>query len=362
MGMYQEHPGPLHGAEGRGAQVRSGQPSRSNLPEQPTPLVGRGREVVAIKQLLHRPGVRLVTITGPGGVGKTRLGLQAAEDLIAEFGDGVWLVSLASVTDPDLVVSTIAQVLGLQEAGERPLLVSLKAYLEDKRTLLLLDNFEHLVLAAPVVAELLAASRQLKVLVTSRAALHLSGEHEFLAPPLELPDPEQLPDLENLLNCEAVALFTQRVGAVQTEFKLNNSNAQAIAELSVRLDGLPLALELAAARAKLMPPQMMLEQLVGAGQMSSLRLLTGGARDLPARQQTLRNTIEWSYTLLNTGEQRLFWRLAVFAGGCTFQAAEAVCDYDSDLPVDIFEGLASLVDNSMLRQVEPERTSTSEYS
>lgn len=345
--MYQELPGSLHGA-----QVRSGQPLRSNLPEQPTPLVGRGRELAAIQQLLHRPGVRLVTITGPGGVGKTRLGLQVAEDLMAEFGDGVWLVPLASISEPDLVVSTIAQVLGLQEAGERPLLASLKAYLEDKQTLLLLDNFEHVVVAAPAVAELLATSRQLKVLVTSRAALHLSGEHEFQAPPLELPDLKQLPDMETLLKCEAVALFTQRVGAVLSEFRLNNVNAQAIAELSVRLDGLPLALELAAARAKLMPPQMMLEQMVGTRHMSALRLLTGGARDLPARQQTLHNTIEWSYTLLSTVEQRLFWRLAVFAGGFTFQAAEAVCDSDGDLTVDIFDGLASLVDNSLLRQAD----------
>lgn len=347
MGMYQELPGSLHGA-----QVRSGQPLRSNLPEQPTPLVGRGRELATIQQLLHRPNVRLVTITGPGGVGKTRLALQVAEDLMAEFGDGVWLVPLASISEPDLVVSTIAQVLGLQEAGERPILVSLKAYLEDKQILLLLDNFEHVVVAAPVVAELLATSRQLKVLVTSRAALHLSGEHEFQAPPLELPDPKQLPDMETLLKCEAVALFTQRVGAVLTEFRLNDANAQAIAELSVRLDGLPLALELAAARAKLMPPQMMLEQMVGTGHMSALRLLTGGARDLPARQQTLHNTIEWSYTLLSTVEQRLFWRLAVFAGGCTFQAAEAVCDFDGDLTVDILDGLASLVDNSLLRQAD----------
>ena len=186
-----------------------------------------------------------------------------------------------------------------------------------------------------------------------QSTVHVSGEHEFLAPPLELPVPRQAPDTESLLKCESVALFTQRVCAVNPDFKLDDANVRAVAELSVRLDGLPLALELAAARAKLMPPQMMLEQMVGTKEMSPLRLMTGGSRDLEARQQALRNTIDWSYTLLSTGEQRLFWRLAVFAGGCTFQAAEAVCNLGDDPPVDGFDGLASLVDNSLLRQVEP---------
>ena len=264
--------------------------------------------------------MRLLTLTGPGGTGKTRLGLQVAAELSDRFADGVFFVNLAPISDPELVVPAIAETLGIREGAGRSLLERLKEELRQKQMLLLLDNFEQVVSAAVQVVDLLAACPQLKVLVTSREVLHVRAEHEFPVPPLSLPDLKHLPDLAALSHYAAVALFIQRAQAVKPDFQLTNANARAIAEICVRLDGLPLAIELAAARIKLLPPQALLARL---GQR--LAVLTSGSRDVPERQQTLRNTIAWSYNLLDAAEQRLFRRLSVFVGGCTLEAVEAVC-------------------------------------
>lgn len=317
-----------------------------NLPAQPTALIGRETEIAAVHGMLLKETVRLLTLTGPGGTGKTRLGLQVAAEVLEDFEDGVWFVPLADLTDPELVVSKIAQQFGLREGGSRPLVENLKDYLRDKHLLLVLDNFEHVAAAAPAaVADLLAAAPQLKVLVTSRALLNLRGEHEFPVPPLKLPDDERLPAPERLGEFEAVRLFVERARAANPHFALSDENAPAVAEICRRVDGLPLAIELAAARSKLLQPEAMLDRLSG-----SLKLLTGGARDLPARQQTLRNTLDWSHGLLGAEEQMLFAWLGVFVGGLTLEAAEAVCG--SEDSVDVLEGVASLVNNSLLRREE----------
>ncbi len=318
-----------------------------NLPVQPTPFLGREHEVTGVCDLLRRPEVRLVTLTGPGGIGKTRLSLQVAAEMTDQFADGVFLVALAPVSDAELVVPTIMQTLSIKETGGQPLLTQLKSVLKDRQMLLVLDNFEQVVDAAVQVAELLAACPRLKIIVTSRVVLHLQAEREYTVPPLSLPNPKHLPDLVTLSQYEAVALFIQRAQAVKPDFAVTNANAPAVAGICARLDGLPLAIELAAARAKFFAPQALLTRLE-----QGLSVLTGGARDLPARQQTLRGAIAWSYDLLSPEEKALFRRLSVFVDGWTIEAAEIVCRAAGELELDILDGLLSLVDKSLLRQQE----------
>ena len=326
-----------------------GQIQKNNLPAQLTPLIGREQEVAMVRALLQQPEVRLVTLTGPGGIGKTRLGLYIATDMLDEFVDGVCYVPLAPISDPTLVVSTIAQTLGLKEVGDRPLLDLLKVSLQDKRLLLLLDNFEQVTMAAPGLSELLAACPYLKILVTSRAVLHIRGEHEFEVPPLSLPDLAHFPESEAISQYAAVVLFMQRAKAVKHDFQMTIANARSIAEICVYLDGLPLAIELAAARIKLLSPQTLLTRLT-----HRLQVLTSGAQDAPARQQTLRNTIKWSYDLLDAQEQRLFRRLSVFVGGCTLRGVEAVSAALNDGALPILDLVSSLIDKSLLQTTEQE--------
>jgi predicted ATPase len=322
----------------------------TNLPVQRTGFVGREKEVFAAKELLLRQDVRLVTVTGPGGIGKTRLAVEVAGGLIEMFPGGIHFVPLSPLSDPGLIASMIVQTLGIREAGGQSPLEILKKNLQDSwraPMLFLLDNFEHLVQAAPIVAELLAMGPHLKILVTSRAALHVYGEHEFPVPPLALPDSRSMPSVDVLSQYPAVALFVQRAVAAKPDFELNRENAPAVTEICARLDGLPLAIELAAARVKVLSPSSLLTRLA-----SRLQLLTGGARDLPQRQQTLRAAMDWSYDLLNAAEQKLFRRLSVFVGGCNLEGVEAVCDTKGDLNWDLLDGMASMVDKSLAQQVE----------
>jgi predicted ATPase/transcriptional regulator with XRE-family HTH domain len=336
----------------------------THLPTWPTPLLGRARDLAEVQARLMRADLRLLTITGAPGIGKTRVAVQAATELLTAFDDGVCFVALAQIREPHLVLAAIAQALGVHALTSQSLKDNLKAYLSHKHMLLLLDNFEHVLAAVPIVAELVAVAPRLKVLVTSRARLQLYGEHELPIAPLALPDLTDLPSVDCLLTEYAsIALFTARVQAVRPAFVLTSANAATVAEICVRLDGLPLAIELAAARSKLFMPQALLSRLT-----RRLDVLIGGPRDMPARQQTLRSTIDWSYHLLDAGEQALFRRLGVFVGGCTIEAAAAVVggpatdslevggSYLPALPAQslMAEQLAALVDKSLLRQEDDE--------
>jgi non-specific serine/threonine protein kinase len=317
----------------------------TNLPPA-VPLIGRERELAEVTALVRAGAESVVTLTGPGGTGKTRLAVQVATDVLDAFQDVVF-VPLAPLADSQFVLPALAQTLGVREEGGRPLTDQLIETLSNRRILLVLDNFEHVVEAAGDLGHLLAHCPQLRLLATSRVRLGLYHEQEYPVPPLDLPDPKRVHPIEELAQVGSVALFVQRVKKLKPEFALGESNAAAVAELCVRLDGLPLAIELAAARIKLMTPQAMLARMA-----SALPLLTGGARDLPVRQQTLRNAIAWSYDLLDEDERKLFRRLSVFRGGWTLEAAEMIVGtpLSGEDGSDVLLGLEQLVEHNLVRQ------------
>jgi predicted ATPase/class 3 adenylate cyclase len=324
----------------------------NNLPVHLTSFVGRQREIDAVWQLLATN--RLLTLSGPPGTGKSRLALQMVRQNLDNYQDGVFYVDLAAINDHQFVLNTIAQTLDLKEASSQPLNITLIHHLRNKRILLFLDNFEQLIEAAPVVCDLLTACPELKILVTSREPLHVYGEQEYLVPPLVVPDPEHPQSLQELSRYEAVELFCQRARAVKPDFLITEKNAPYISEICARLDGLPLAIELAAARSRLLSPESMCTRLE-----SRLKTLTGGARDLPARLQTLQAAIDWSYNLLDTDERRLFERLSVFQGGRSIGAAETVCN--SDLSFTVLNGLESLLNKNLLFSKEGKTGETRFY-
>lgn len=329
----------------------------NNLPIPPTPLLGRERELEALRDLLLREEQRLVTLHGPGGTGKTRLSLQVAADLSDHFADGVYFVPLAAVKDANLFLPVVAQTIGLRASGNQSLEESVMAALSEKTMLLVLDNLEQIVEgAAPVVAQLLLAAPRLKLLVTSQAIVRVQGEHVFEVPPLELPSKKRKASLAELLQTPAIQLFVERAQATKLGFNLTDSIAPSVVQICAYLDGMPLAIELAAARTKILTPQAIVErlgtQMVSSRASGRLKLLTGGARDLPTRQQTLLNTLAWSYDLLDEAEQALFRRLSGFLGGWTLDAAEAVCTAAGDLDLDVLDGLESLADKSLIRHEE----------
>jgi predicted ATPase/class 3 adenylate cyclase len=331
--------------------LRSLQARPNNLPVTLTSFIPRDEEVVEVIRLLGSN--RLVTLTGPGGTGKTRLGIEVATRSLVDFKDGVFVVLLASVTDPDLVASSIAEALGVREQGMTPISTLLKDFIGPKKLLLLLDNFEQLVSAGGFVTEILAAAPGVKAVVTSRAALRVSGEQEYPVPPMTAPNPERVSSPEGLSGYEAVELFVQRAGAVKPNFVLSNENARSVAEICWRLDGLPLAIELAAARIRLLTPDDIVKRLG-----RSLSLLAGGARDLPARQRTLRGAIDWSYDLLDESMQAFFRRLGVFMGGFSLEGADEICNPGEELGVNSLDTLEALVENSLVKHFETDDRET----
>jgi predicted ATPase len=324
----------------------------NNLPTQTSGFVGRERELAEIRTRLEDDSIRLVTLTGPGGTGKTRLALRAAAEQIDRFADGVFLVDLASATDADAVVALIASAIGLAETRERSPVDEVKRQLRSQQVLLVLDNFEQVTVAAPTLADLLAACPALKIVVTSREALHIRGEHLFAVPPLSLPGTTRGPSTAaELSRFEAIQLFVERARAVRGDFRLTDDNAAAVGEICRRLDGLPLAIELATARINMFSPEALRDRLT-----SRLKMLGGGARDLPARQQTLRATIEWSYQLLEPGEQRLFELLSIFSAA-RVEAVESVAEgleAVSDDQINVLDDVGSLLDKSLIRQTDVE--------
>lgn len=330
---------------GAGSDQRCPRVRFQDVPLPLTPLIGRERELRAASDLLMSPEVRLVTLTGNGGIGKTHLAMALGNELLGAFAHGVCFVPLDSVTDPELVIPAVARALGLQERGERSPFDQLKSLLRDKQVLLVLDNFEQILPVAPVLSDLLSSCPQLKLLVTSRALLHVWGEYELTVPPLELPDLQHLPESEALLRVASVALFVQRAQAALAEFQLTEENARDIAEICTRLEGVPLALELSAARSKLLPPRLLLSRLE-----PGLQVLSGGRSDAPRRQQTLRNTLTWNYDVLSPDERMLFERLSVFVGGCSLEVAEAISTALGGMTISVLDGVASLIDKSLLRR------------
>jgi predicted ATPase/DNA-binding XRE family transcriptional regulator len=323
-----------------------------NLPVQLSRFIGRENEVRRVRALLRRDDIRLVTLTGAGGIGKTRLANRVAAGLLDDFQDGLTYVALASIADSDGAVQAIARAFDAPEIAEPSTLPALISALSSKQLLLLLDNFEHMIDAAPLVTCLLRGCPQLKVLVTSRAPLRLSGEQEFPVPPLPLPNLVHPPAVDVLMECAAVSLFVDRATRVRPDFTLTDANASTVAAICVRLDALPLAIELAANRLRLLTPRSLLSRLEDGSIGAPLRLLTSGPRDAPIRQRTLRDTISWSFNLLNDDEQRLFRRLAVFVGGCTLAAAEVIAAPTPavETHLNVLDRLASLVDQNLVNQ------------
>jgi len=310
-----------------------------------TSLIGRETELEVVRDLLLRPEVRLVTLSGAGGIGKTHLALTLGNELQDAFADGVSFISLASIYDSELVIPTIVHALGLAEMGDQSPIQLLKPFLCDKHLLIVLDNFEQVLPAAPHLSDLLSSCSHLKILVTSRVVLHVWGEHPYRVQPLEVPNLRKLPKLESLPQIASIALFLQRAQALLPEFQLTDVNARDVAEICHRLDGVPLALELAATHCKLLSPKAILTRLE-----HPIEMLTGGRRDAPLRHQTLRNMLSWNDDLLTPDEHKLFRRLAIFDKGFTLQAAEALQNVFGDMSNSVLDGITALIDKSMLQQ------------